>query len=309
MYPLKFKNLYFEKIWGGRELSKFRDNLPDGNIGESWDIACHPNGIGKVINGSLKGTSFDELLKNYREEVFGRNFKEEQFPLLIKLINSNDDLSVQVHPGDEYARKNENSLGKTEFWYVIEASDDASLIVGTKNCSASEFKKAIENCSTEKYLNKIKVKKGDFFFVPSGLVHAICKGVIVAEIQQNSDITYRVYDYGRPRKIHVKKALDVIDFSLNPINIEKSIYKDSNISISNICDCQYFKIEKLDIKNKFKVNKGDEYYTYTCVDGEGYILGDNFKEKINTGDSVLIPSKLKLYTIEGNLKLLKTIVK
>ena len=216
MYPIKFENLYYDKVWGGRDLEDFRENLPEGNIGESWDIACHENGTGIVANGKFKGMTFKELIEKYNENIFGNAIKNNEFPLLVKLINSNENLSVQVHPNDEYARRVENSFGKTEAWYVVDAKEGAELIVGTNGCTKEQFEEAIKNNSVEDCLNRIKVKKGDAFLINSGLVHAICSGLVIAEIQQNSDITYRVYDYGRPREIHVEKSLEVIDFDLKP---------------------------------------------------------------------------------------------
>ena len=143
MYPIKFENLYYEKIWGGRDFESFRENLPHGDIGESWDIACHHNGMSIVSNGYLKGKTFEELIKEYGTELLGESFENKEFPLLVKLINSKEKLSVQVHPSDEYAKRVENSLGKTEAWYVVDAKPGASLIVGTKNCDKAIFEKAI----------------------------------------------------------------------------------------------------------------------------------------------------------------------
>ena len=308
MYPLKFENLYYEKIWGGRDLESFRENLPKGEIGESWDIACHPNGIGVVSNGELKGYKFDELINKYGSKLIGSKVNKEKFPLLVKLINSKEKLSVQVHPGDEYAAKYENEYGKTEAWYVMEAKEGASLIVGTKNCTKEEFEQAIKDNDVESYLNKIPVKKGDCFLINSGLVHAICEGVIIAEIQQSSDITYRVYDYGRPREIHVEKALDVIDFNMQCENLnEKEEIKHDGYSHSLLCKNDYFGIEKISINKEFKDKSNEEIlYIYTCVEGNGYIKGNNFEEKINLGDSILIPATLGEYKIEGNIKVLKS---
>ncbi len=272
MYPIKFKSLYYDKVWGGRDLENFRSDIPEGNIGESWDIACHNNGTGIVENGEFKGMSFKELLEKYGDEIMGNYNKEEKFPLLVKLINSKEKLSVQVHPGDEYAKINEGDNGKTEAWYVIDAKEGANLIVGTKNCTKEEFENAIKNNEVEKYLNKIEVKKGDCFLINSGLVHAICEGVIIAEIQQNSDVTYRVYDYGRPREIHVKKALDVIDLNL--------------------------KAEDLEENERFAI--------ITVVDGEGVIVGKDYKETLKKGDSYLIPANIGQYKIQGNITFLKS---
>ena len=180
MYPIRFENVYYEKIWGGRDLEAFRNNLPSGDIGESWDVACHPNGTGVVANGELKGKRFDEIIREFGHALVGSKVSIEKFPLLVKLINSREKLSVQVHPGDEYAQRVENQFGKTEAWYVVDAKPGAKLIVGTKNCDKEVFAKAIEEGRSEDYLNVVDVKKGDCFLINSGLVHAICEGLIIA---------------------------------------------------------------------------------------------------------------------------------
>ena len=308
MYPLKFKSLYYDKIWGGRDFESFRDDLPEGQIGESLDIAWHPNGTGIVSNGEFKGQRFDDLINKYEYKLVGSKISKEKFPLLVKLINSKEKLSVQVHPGDEYAAKYENEYGKTEAWYVMDAKEGASLIVGTKNCTKKEFEEAIKNNTVEEYLNKIPVKKGDCFLINSGLVHAICEGVIIAEIQQNSDVTYRVYDYGRPREIHVEKALDVINFNLQCENLsEKEEVKYNGYSHSLLCKNEYFGIEKISVEEEFNDKSNEEaFYIYTCVEGSGYIKGNNFSEEIKIGDSILIPATLGEYKIEGNIKVLKS---
>lgn len=159
MYPIKFENLYYDKVWGGRDLESFRNNLPDGYIGEGWDIACHPNGTRLVANGKFKRMIFNELINNYKEEIFGKAIKNDEFPLLVKLINSNKNLSVQVHPNDDYAREVENSFGKTEALYVVDAKEGAELIVGTNGCTKVQFEEAIKNNNVEECLNRVKVKK------------------------------------------------------------------------------------------------------------------------------------------------------
>ncbi|VYU49217.1 mannose-6-phosphate isomerase [Clostridium tertium] len=313
MYPIRFENLYYEKIWGGRDLESFRKNMPAGEIGESWDIACHPNGTGIVANGEFKGIAFDKLIENYGADLLGSKVNLEKFPLLIKLINSKEKLSVQVHPGDEYAAKYEGDYGKTEAWYVIDAKPGASLIVGTKDCSKEEFEEAIKNNKVEDCLNKIEVKKGDCFLINSGLVHAICEGVIIAEIQQNSDVTYRVYDYGRPREIHVEKALDVINFDLQCENLSEREEKEfDGYNYSLLCENEYFGIEKISIKTEYKDKSNKKRFDmYTCVEGEGNIIsidksGKKVCEEIKMGDSFLIPATLGEYSITGTLKVLKS---
>ena len=253
MYPIRFENVYYEKIWGGRDLEAFRNNLPSGDVGESWDIACHPSGTGVVANGELKGKKFDEIISEFGHALVGSKVSTEKFPLLVKLINSGEKLSVQVHPGDEYAQRVENQLGKTEAWYVVNAKPGAKLIVGTKNCDKEVFAKAIEEGKSEDYLNVVDVKKGDCFLINSGLVHAICEGLIIVEIQQNSDVTYRVYDYGRPREIHVEKSLDVIDFELEAENLSnKEVIKFNGFYKIDFCENKYFGMQKIDIETECK---------------------------------------------------------
>jgi len=307
MYPIKFQNLYYHKIWGGRDLESFRDNLPEGNIGESWDIACHPNGTGIVENGFYMGTRFDDLVKEYGHSLVGSKVNIEKFPLLVKLVNTKEKLSVQVHPGDEYAAKYEGDYGKTEAWYVIDAKPGATLIVGTKDCTKEEFEIAIKSGKVETYLNKIEVVKGDCFLINSGLVHAICEGIIVAEIQQNSDVTYRVYDYGRPREIHVEKALAVTNFYLQCENLKGKEVIFDGYKKSLLCKNEYFGIEKIIIEKSVEGNSSEEKFDIlTCVDGEGIIEGKGYTEKIKMGDSYLIPATLGKYKIKGQLILLKS---
>ena len=307
MYPIKFQNIYFKKIWGGRDLESFRSNLPEGDIGESWDVACHENGTSVVANGRFKGISFDKLIESHGEKVLGRKYVNKKFPLLVKLINSNDNLSVQVHPNDEYAKIKENSFGKTEAWYVIDAEEGAELIVGTNGCTKEQFQDAIKNNTVENCLNRIKVKKGDGFLINSGLVHAIGKGLIIAEIQQNSDITYRVYDYGRPREIHVEKSLEVIDFSLKPETLVEDYKEYDGYKFTSLCKNKYFSIDKCVVDtNYISSTNGDNFVILTIVDGSGKVTGNHYTEDLKKGDSILLPASLGEYTIEGKLEVLIT---
>ncbi len=310
MYPLKFENLYFDKIWGGRDFELFRDNLPKGNIGESWDIACHPHGISIMANGEFKGMSLAELIELKGDEILGTKIQKDWFPLLIKLIDAKDYLSVQVHPNDEYATRVENEMGKTEIWYVLEAFEDASLVVGTKdNCTVDDFKLAIKKGTLDEYMNKISVKKGDVYFIQSGLIHAIGPGVIIAEIQQNSDTTYRVYDYNRGRELHIAKALDVIDPTLKSEKIKGISISSSGYSKTYLCIDKNFSLELYTVEDSFTENSDIErFYAFTCVEGSGKILYKDGKEDIKIGDSVLIPASLGEYTFTGTMKVLKSYV-
>lgn len=310
MYPLKFENLYYPKIWGGRDLELFRDNIPEGNIGESWDIACHKHGISIVKNGAFKGLRLDELIEKEKENLLGSKIDRHWFPLLIKLINAKEKLSVQVHPNDQYAKKVEKDMGKTEVWYVVEAFKGANLVVGTKGkCTKEEFKIAIEEGKLDNYLNRIPVKKGDVYLVQSGLVHSIGEGVIIAEIQQNSDTTYRVYDYNRGREIHVKKALDVIELSLNGGKKQGLEIKKNGYTKNYLCLGKDFSLELYDIENSVEEESDVErFFIFTCVEGNGEVLYKHGKEEIKIGDSILIPATLGNYILKGNMKLLKCYV-
>ncbi|WP_234122400.1 type I phosphomannose isomerase catalytic subunit [Clostridium hydrogenum] len=313
MYPLKFENLYYDKIWGGRDLEAFRDNLPDGNIGESWDVACHKNGTSVVANGEFKGKRLDDLIKEKGSELLGTKISPDWFPLLVKLINAKDKLSVQVHPNDEYAKRVEGDMGKTEVWYVVEAFEGANLVVGTKgNCTKEQLKKALEKDQIDEYMNKIPVQKGEVYLVRSGMIHAIGEGVIVAEIQQNSDTTYRVSDYNRGREIHVEKALDVIDLSLRGKKSEGVKVKKCGYEKTYLCLGRDFSLELYDFeKELIETSDEERFYIFTCVDGKGELFyGENNSksEAINYGDSVLIPASTGKYTFKGNMKLLKSYV-
>lgn len=309
MYPLKFENIYFDKIWGGRDFQLFRNNLPEGNVGESWDVACHPHGTSVVANGKFKGMKLDSLIKEKGEELIGTRIAVDRFPLLVKLINANDSLSVQVHPDDEYAKRVEGELGKTEVWYVVEAFDGANVVVGTKECTKEQFKKAIETGKLDELVNKVYIKKGEVYFVKSGLVHAIGQGVIIAEIQQNCDTTYRVYDYNRGRELHIEKALAVTNLELRGerskgLSVCCEGYKKTYYSL-----CQFFCLEIYEVTDSFKeISDKERFYIFTVVEGEGVINYSTGSETLKKGDSILIPASLGDYEVHGKLKLLKSYV-
>ncbi|MBC2580753.1 type I phosphomannose isomerase catalytic subunit [Clostridium sp. DJ247] len=310
MYPIKFENLYFDKVWGGRDLALFRNNLPEGNIGESWDVACHKNGMSIVANGEFKGKKLDELIKEKGTKLIGTEISADWFPLLIKLINAKESLSVQVHPNDSYAKAAEGDMGKTEVWYVVEALEGANLIVGTKEgCTKEQFRKAIETGNLESYMNKISVEKGDVYFVKSGLIHAIGEGVVIAEIQQNSDTTYRVYDYDRGRELHIDKALDVVDLNLRGekstgIKIEKEGFHKTFL-----CLCKDFSLELYDIRSQVEeISDTERFFVFTIVEGKGEISYQHGVEKLQKGDSVFIPASLGQYVLKGEMKVLKSYV-
>ncbi len=307
LYPLKFNNIYKTMPWAGRDFELFRTNLPEGIVGESWDVACHNEGINVVINGEYRGKSIDELISRFGKKLLGTKF--DSIPIMIRLVNPRDKLSVQVHPTNEYAVNHGMNEGKTEAWYVMEAFDEAFMYVGCNDCTKEEFKRCVHNGTVEKYLNKIPVKKGDFFYIPSGQVHALGRGLVILEIGQNANKTYRLYDYGRGRKLDIESAMDVIDLSIpvkksREISIEYKSYTKRILCISEFFNCTLF-----DIKGRTEqASDMESFEVLTCVEGCGTIEFDHGKEYIRCGDSLFIPAILGQYTICGKLKLVKTSV-
>lgn len=314
MYPLKFRNIYYEKPWGSNKLSEYRNDIVKENIGESWEIACHDKGMTEVSNGKFAGEALISVINKMKkillgDKIFKDKFLYKDFPLLIKLISAGENLSVQVHPNNDYARLKENDNGKIEAWYILSVDDGAEIIVGTHGCTKERFK---ESCSCEKvegYMNRIHVRPGEIYLIEPGLLHSIGKGVILLEIQQNSDITYRVYDYNRGRQLHISDALKVIDFDskARAININK------NISFQKCVTREGFNIDIYDIDGEMcETSDKNRFYIYTCVEGDGIIEyeddGIQCKETLSNLESVLIPAYLGKYTLKGKMKLIKSYV-
>ncbi|WP_050608110.1 type I phosphomannose isomerase catalytic subunit [Clostridium niameyense] len=307
MYPLKFESIYLEKIWGGRELEKFRDDIPKGNIGESLDLCCYKNSISIIKNGELKGKKLKEAIKKYKEKLLGTHIIDEykRFPLILKIITAEDNLSVQLHPGrKDKLEKGENS--KAELWYIVDAKPNAFLVLGSKIKDKKSLKHILKKGELENYLNKVKVAKGDIFYVNSGLIHAIGKGITLVEIQESSDTTYRLYDYNRGRKLDIDKALKCIDLDIIPerkkgISIKYNGYIKTYYSLSQEFSVELYKI------NKYLEEESDKerFFTFTCVEGEGILIYDGGKENIEKGETILIPAFLGKYRIKGKLEILK----
>lgn len=311
MEPIFFKPAYKNVIWGGNNISKiFKRNIIGDNIGESWELSAHPNGLSVIENTGINEQSLLELFNNKetKKDIFGAHCANmERFPILAKFIDATKNLSIQVHPNDEYARINENDSGKTEVWYIMDCKDDAKIVYGFKDeVTAENLQKAFENIEDNvKYVN---VHKGDFISIPSGTVHAIMDGIMLCEVQQSSDVTYRVYDWnridkdGKPRELHKQKALDVINlgnnnkiYNYNDINSNTSMYKSDLFNIDMI---------KIDGLAEGKSNK-DSFFAYIVIEGSGSIKAGRFFRNIEKGTTFLIPATLGDYTISGNIKLMK----
>jgi len=322
LYPLKFKPQIFDKIWGGTRL---RDVLgkPAKSLkaGESWEISGVKGHISVVENGELKGNSLEDLTEIYMSDLLGDRIFEKfgrQFPLLIKFIDANDKLSIQVHPDDELAEKRHGSFGKTEMWYIVGADPGAELITGfNRKIDRTMFLDHMNNKNLMEILNTEPVKEGDVFFLPAGRVHAIGSGILLAEIQQTSDITYRIYDFdrvdekGKPRDLHTGLALDAIDYNL--YENYRTTYLAKKDQPNGILQCEYFTTNLLELTKPFKkdITWLDCFVVYMCLDGKGVITSPGIDDvPVRKGETVLVPASLLQYAIqpEVEMKLLEAYV-
>jgi len=319
LYPIKFQPILKEKIWGGTKLKTILNKKSDAsNVGESWEISDVDGDTSIVSNGELKGVTLKQLLSTYQEELIGKkNFEQfgEKFPLLIKFIDAKEDLSIQLHPNDELAAKRHNSFGKTEMWYVMQADNDANLIVGfNQKVTPEVYLEHLENKTLPKILNFDNVSEGDTYFIEVGRVHAIGAGVMLAEIQQTSDITYRVYDWdrkddeGNERELHNDLAIEAIDFDMK--EDFRVAYSKKEGQENNMVSCPYFTTNYIHLtKSISKVNRYDSFIIYMCVEGEAKVTIEGFSETIKKGETILIPAALKELELDSNnAKLLEVYV-
>ncbi len=319
LYPIKFTPILKDKIWGGQKLKTLLNKTSDlPNIGESWEISDVEGDASVVANGALKGQTLKQIQETYKEDLIGlQNYRVfgNKFPLLIKFIDAKQDLSIQLHPNDELAAKRHNSFGKTEMWYVMQADEGSNLIVGfNQKMDAETYLSHLENKTLTEILNFDKVKVGDTYFIEVGRVHAIGAGVVVAEIQQTSDITYRVYDWdrvddeGNERELHNDLAIDAINFEMED-NFRVSYEKAKNQS-NKMVSCPYFTTSYLDVDSTLKKeNNHDSFLIYMCVEGEAQITTDSAIETIKKGETILLPAAVKNYEITSeNAKLLEVYV-
>jgi mannose-6-phosphate isomerase len=314
LYPLQFEPIFKERIWGGEKLKTLLNkSITSNRTGESWELSAVKGDVSVVVNGESKGKSLTELIDSNPNEVLGTEVYKRfgaDFPLLFKYLDAKQDLSIQVHPNDELAQKRHNSFGKTEMWYVMQADEEARIIVGFKEDSnAKEYVQNLENKTLLSILDTVEVKKGDVFFLETGTVHAVGAGLVVAEIQQTSDITYRLYDFdrvdaeGNTRELHIDLALDAINYN------KVDTYKDytAKVNESNtIVDCKYFTTNSIPLDGAISVNKTGETFTvYMCIEGDFEILAENQKYNFKKGDTVLVPAGLKSYELGGKASLLE----
>ncbi len=307
VYPLMFHPTFKDYVWGGRNLETILErSIPAGTIAESWEIAGHPNGSSIVKSGELSGLTLPQVQEQLGEELVGsRNrfaLNHARFPLLIKLLDANRWLSVQVHPDDEYGLANEGDFGKTEMWVVLHAEPGAEIIYGFKQGVTKEkFAKSIADETVEEWLHRVPVTAGDVVFVPAGAIHALGPGVIVAEVQQNSDTTYRIYDWGRPRPIHVEQALDVLDFDLiEPETLIPQTLGANGIITEGIGHCSYFHTERITAPagKRFQGNcNGNTFEIWAVLKGEAELNWNGSPMTCSAIDWLLLPAALGEFTL------------
>ena len=310
LYPLKFQPILKNKIWGGQKLQQLLNKPTTAmDAGESWEISDVEGDTSVVANGPLEGRSLKNLLETYTSDLLGaKNFRQfgTKFPLLIKFIDAKEDLSVQLHPNDQLAKERHNSFGKTEMWYVLQADTDSNLIVGfNQEMTQDLYLKHLEAKTLQSILNFDNVQAGDTYFIEVGRIHAIGAGVLLAEIQQTSDITYRVYDWdrvdadGNERELHNDIALEAFDFDM-PDNYRVKYSKNSNTS-TELVSCPYFTTNVLDVKETIlKENKHDSFIIYMCVEGKATVEVDGTVTEISMGETVLIPACIERFLISAN---------
>lgn len=313
-YPLQFEPILKERIWGGTKLKTYLNKPITSPItGESWEISTVQNDVSIIAYGSLKGKSLNELINEFPVEILGTKIYAQfgkQFPLLFKYLDAREDLSIQLHPNDELARKRHNSFGKTEMWYVMQADNDASLIVGFKEKSSpDEYVKNLKNKTLLNILDTKKVKQGDVFFLETGTIHAIGAGNVIAEIQQTSDITYRVYDFdrvdanGNARELHIDLALEALNY--DKIEAQRHYTKTENVS-NEVVNCQYFTTNFIPLNGTIEINKNQTSFTvYMCVDGNFELTYNQETFQYLKGDTVLIPASLSDFQISGKASILE----
>lgn len=314
IYPLIFKPILKERIWGGQKLATlFGKELHSDQIGESWELSTVDNDISIIANGFYKDKSLTELISVFPDEILGGKINKQfegKFPLLFKLLDATEDLSIQVHPNDQLARKRHNSFGKTEMWYIIQADKDARNIIGfTQKISPEEYLKHLEDKTLVSVLKEEKAQKGNVYFLETGTVHAIGKGNVIAEIQQTSDITYRIYDWdrtdskGKSRELHLNLALDAINY--NPSTTQKKYLKEENTQ-NKITQSHYFSVNYIPLNGEISMTKDtDVFRVYMCTEGEFSVLYANKKYNFKKGDTILLPAVLNEFSLEGKAELLE----
>ena len=316
-YPLLFKPILKDRIWGGKKLANLGKQIASETTGESWELSMVENDLSVIVNGMYKNETIQSIITSHPNEVLGSSILQKfgiQFPLLFKFLDAKSDLSIQLHPNDELAKKRHNSFGKTEMWYIMQADDDARIILGFKEDSSSEeYLQHLESKTLPSILKEYKAKKGDVFFIETGTIHAIGAGILLAEIQQTSDITYRVYDWdrvdenGNSRELHVDLALEAINYNKKDSEI---VHKKNPNQENLLVTCDFFTTNLIPLNGTLSINKlNDLFYVYICTEGEFEIEFNSQKLSFKAGDTVLIPAAMDKFSLAGNATLLEIFIK
>lgn len=306
--PLFLKSQMHDKIWGGTKLREaFGYDIPTETTGEYWAISAHPNGVSVIKNGIYEGEGLDQLYREHKE-LFGHP-KSEVFPLLIKILDANDWLSVQVHPDDAFALAHEGELGKTECWYIIAADEGAEIIYGHNAKSKEELRQWIEEGRWDDLLTKIPVKAGDFFYVPSGTMHAIGKGILILETQQSSDTTYRVYDFNRRdaqgnlRKLHIDKSIDVLTIG-KPANSTPATMAVDHLESTLLISNKFFSVYRWEVTGLVDFTQTVPYLLLSVLSGQGQLTVDGRVYDLKKGDHFILPNDVKEWSFDGQLEMI-----
>lgn len=304
--PLFLQPVLQERIWGGKSLGKFNYDLASESIGECWGISAHSNGMSVVREGPYEGKTLEQLWRD-EKHLFGECTSGE-FPLLTKILDANKDLSVQVHPNDEFAKIYENGeLGKTECWYIIDCEEDAQLVYGHNAYTKYEFEKMVNDGEWDDLLRKVSIKPGDFFYVPSGTIHALCEGTVVLETQQSSDTTYRVYDYdridthGKKRELHLDKAVQVASIPHEDYQVRsETINRNGALITTYVCE-EYFSVYKWEIEQEASFQQREIFQLVSVIEGEGELVTIDGAFSIKKGDHFILPITIENFIIKGNI--------
>lgn len=318
MEPMLLKPIGKDNLWGGNRLKKeYYKDLPINPLAETWECSAHPAGPSTVVNGTFAGQTLDKILQKNPDYLGSRVDKKYGLPILVKFIDAEKDLSVQVHPDDSFAREKENDFGKSEMWYVLDATEQASLVHGfSHDVNIEMLKQSVAEGDLDKHLNKVMVHKGDVFFTPAGTIHGIGAGCLIAEIQENSNVTYRVYDYnrldknGQKRELHFDKAMQVLNMKACERYEQRArlVHYYPGCSREILCRCQYFETERI------KVNRGlaftvmdTSFQVLLCLDGSGGLETSEFQKplRFKKGDCIFLPAGLGRCFVIGECEFLK----
>jgi len=308
--PLFLQPVFKERIWGGTALQeKFGYEIPNEHTGECWAISAHPNGPSLIENGLYQGMTLDKLWSEH-PELFG-NPKEKVFPLLTKILDANMDLSVQVHPDDSYAMVHENGeLGKTECWYIIDCKENADMIFGHNAKTKQELQEQIQEGKWSDLLRRVKIKPGDFFYVPSGTIHALCEGTLVLETQQSSDTTYRVYDYdrrdadGNLRELHLEKAIEVTTVPHQDMGSERVVQEKDCTRITTFIESAFFSVYKWQVGGRSSFSFNDQYLLFSVINGEGTLFHNEMTYGLKKGSHFIIPVGFGEFEMDGDCEMI-----